>query len=619
MSFLEELKRRKVFRVAASYAVVAFIIMQLVEILFPMFNFPQWTQQFTVIIVLLGFPIAVILSWVFDKTPQGFVKTDFKDIEEMGGMKVKVDNRPFYKRKRNIFLLFGVIGGVMIGLFGGNRISKSVISNDKDLTKMAILPFTNIRQDKENDFLGFALSDEIINQLGYLKSIVVRPSGSVRKYQGTDEDLNQVGSDLDVELILTGSYLREGDQLRLSTELIDLKKNERLWNKTVQVSYDNVFKIQKDISDDIVDGLKYELEPEEINLLESKDDVDPVAYDYYLRSKSSERIEGLTFLQNVEYKFDLIDKAIKIDPNFGDAWSLRGRHANVLSRSGVEPSKYKKIAAESYSKSIKLSPNSLSTIRRSSGYFAESGNVEKSTEMLLNGMNKSGGSVAGLYSSMGYILRYAGLMNESIGVYEKSLDLDKTDLTEQMRSVQMGKSYIYQKKYSDAKDIFNAAIKGITKHRKPIPDEKFYQAMPYIYLKQNDKAAIYLNDVIDNNDMGTWVLISQAYLSLINGDLIKGIEHINNLEKIGITDSEMKYRLAHFYIMLNDETKALKALEESVDGGFFCYSYIESDPLTNPIHNHPIFKQIVEKAKLRHELYVKRFGAEIKSVIGIAS
>ena len=265
MSFFEELKRRKVFRVAASYAVVAFIIMQLVEILFPMFDFPQWTQQFTVIIVLLGFPIAVILSWVFDKTPQGFVKTDFKDIEEMGGMKVKVDNRPFYKRKRNIFLLFGVIGGVMIGLFGGNRISNSLISNDKNLTKMAILPFTNIRQDKENDFLGFALSDEIINQLGYLKSIVVRPSGSVRKYLGTDEDLNQVGIDLDVELILTGSYLREGDQLRLSTELIDLKKNERLWNKTVQVAYDNVFKIQKDISHDIVDGLKYELEPEEIN------------------------------------------------------------------------------------------------------------------------------------------------------------------------------------------------------------------------------------------------------------------------------------------------------------------------------------------------------------------
>ena len=107
MSFFEELKRRKVFRVAASYAVVAFIIMQLVEILFPMFNFPQWTQQFTVIIVLLGFPIAVILSWVFDKTPHGYVKTvnsDSKD--DIGTVNVKVDKHPFYLEKRNIFLVF---------------------------------------------------------------------------------------------------------------------------------------------------------------------------------------------------------------------------------------------------------------------------------------------------------------------------------------------------------------------------------------------------------------------------------------------------------------------------------------------------------------------------------
>jgi hypothetical protein len=88
-NFFEELKRRRVFRVAASYAVVAFIIMQLVEIIFPMFNFPQWTQQFIVIVVLFGFPIAVILSWIFDKTPQGYIKTD-ADKTKVGEMTVKV-------------------------------------------------------------------------------------------------------------------------------------------------------------------------------------------------------------------------------------------------------------------------------------------------------------------------------------------------------------------------------------------------------------------------------------------------------------------------------------------------------------------------------------------------
>ena len=138
MSFFEELKRRKVFRVAASYAVVAFVIMQLVEILFPMFNFPQWTQQFTVIIVLLGFPIAVILSWVFDKTPGGYAKTDTPESQDVVGMNVKVDNHPFYLQKRNLFLAFGVVAGILIGKYGG-----SSIANKVDSKSIAVLPFDN--------------------------------------------------------------------------------------------------------------------------------------------------------------------------------------------------------------------------------------------------------------------------------------------------------------------------------------------------------------------------------------------------------------------------------------------------------------------------------------------
>ncbi|SVA48346.1 uncharacterized protein METZ01_LOCUS101200, partial [marine metagenome] len=293
--------------------------------------------------------------------------------------------------------------------------------------------------------------------------------------------------------------------------------------------------------------------------------------------------------------------------------------ANFLSRSGIESKKYRSIAKESHSKAIELSPNSLAIINRSAGYFAESGNVEKSTEMLLNGMRNSGGSVASLYSSMGYILRYAGLMEESIGVYRKSLTLDNTELTRERRLLQSAKSYIYQQRYSEAKDLFNTAIKVIKKHNKAIPDHLFYQAMPYIYLNQNDKASRYLDDMFEIDDKGAWVFIGQAYNWLLKRDLDKGKEYVDKLEEMGITDSEMKYRFTHFYIMLNDEAKALSALEEAVDSGFFCYSYIQSDPLTKPIHNNPKFKQIVEKAKLRHELYVKRFGAEIKSVIGMAS
>ncbi|MBI66114.1 MAG: hypothetical protein CMG64_07475, partial [Candidatus Marinimicrobia bacterium] len=357
MSFFEELKRRKVFRVAASYAVVAFIIMQLVEILYPMFNFPQWTQQFTVIIVLLGFPIAVILSWVFDKTPQGFIKTDVKETQDRDGVSIKVDNRPFYQQKRNIFLVFGVIGGVLLGLIGGNKFSSDQLDLNNELTKMAILPFTNIKQDKENDFLGFALSDEIINRLGYLKSIVVRPSGSVRKYQGIEADLNQVGNDLDVDLVLTGSYLRNGDQLRLSTELIDLNKNERLWNKTVQVDYSDIFEIQETVSRDIVDGLKYNLQPEEEEKLKISN-VDPVAYELYLKAKDMKSNN----VPMMETKIELFLESINIDSSYSESWAELATACVNVAQATKKGQYYINLSKYAVRKAISLNSESLSSI-----------------------------------------------------------------------------------------------------------------------------------------------------------------------------------------------------------------------------------------------------------------
>ena len=126
MSFFEELKRRKVFRVAATYAVVAWILMQIGEVTFPALNIPEWVMSTLVVVLLAGFPIAVIFAWIFDKTPQGYIKTDAPDTENIAGMNVKVDDRPFYLQKRNILLAFGVIAGILIGTYGGDTFKSSI-------------------------------------------------------------------------------------------------------------------------------------------------------------------------------------------------------------------------------------------------------------------------------------------------------------------------------------------------------------------------------------------------------------------------------------------------------------------------------------------------------------
>ena len=125
MSFFEELKRRKVFRVAATYAVVAWILMQIGEVTFPALNIPEWVMSTLVVLLLAGFPIAVIFAWIFDKTPQGFIKTDANNTEEMGGINIKVDNRPFYLQKRNVFLVLGIVAGILFGTYGGSTLNAS--------------------------------------------------------------------------------------------------------------------------------------------------------------------------------------------------------------------------------------------------------------------------------------------------------------------------------------------------------------------------------------------------------------------------------------------------------------------------------------------------------------
>ena len=166
MNILEELKRRKVFRVLASYAVVVFVIMQLVEILFPIFNLPQWTQQFIVILLLIGFPIAAIFSWIFDRTPNGLIKT-----KKSESVKSTLKNdRPFYLQKRNIFLFAGVLFGLIPGSFGQNILPKSEGINYKSI---AVLPFENLSKDGEDEYFADGMTEDILTELSKIKDLLV--------------------------------------------------------------------------------------------------------------------------------------------------------------------------------------------------------------------------------------------------------------------------------------------------------------------------------------------------------------------------------------------------------------------------------------------------------------
>ena len=220
MSFIDELKRRKVFRVAATYGVVAWILMQIGEVTFPALNIPEWVMSALVVVLLAGFPIAIIFAWIFDKTPQGFIKTDVNTTEEVGGMNIKVDNRPFYLQKRNLFLALGVIAGILIGTYGGSAITSKI-----DSKSIAVLPFDNYSTAPEDQYFSDGITEVIIAHLAKIKDFTVISRTSVMGYKGSTKSLKEIGKELGVAHILEGSVQRVGDEVRIVSQLIETKSD----------------------------------------------------------------------------------------------------------------------------------------------------------------------------------------------------------------------------------------------------------------------------------------------------------------------------------------------------------------------------------------------------------
>ena len=310
MSFIEELKRRKVFRVAASYAVVAFIIMQLVEIVFPIFDFPQWTSQFVIILVLIGFPISVILSWVFDRTPQGYIKTESKNklVKETDVKSKKSES--FLKNKKNWLLVAGVIAGILIGRFGQTSTTTERIINDKSI---AVLPFDNLGNNEDDEYFADGMTEDILTELSKIKDLLVISRTTIMKYKNSNKSLKEIGKELGVANILEGSIRRVGERVRITGQLINAISDQHLWAEKYDRDIKDIFAVQDEVANSIANALRIELSDEEAMMISQSQTESIEAYDYYIKGR---RLSYFYESAKREEALENYRKAISIDPDY---------------------------------------------------------------------------------------------------------------------------------------------------------------------------------------------------------------------------------------------------------------------------------------------------------------
>src|SRR5216110_1208879 len=298
--FFVELKRRKVYRVAAAYIIAAGFIIQIGSAVFPAWELPNWTLRLVVVLLLMGFPIALILAWAYDVTPQGIRIT------------------PGSHRRRNLLMLIGsgVIVSAAAGFFLLPRASARKI--DKSI---AVLPFENLSDEKENAYFADGMQDDILTNLSKIGDLKVISRMSVMSYRGEGtRNAREIGKALGVAALLEGSVRRVGNRVRVNVQLIDATNDEHIWAEDYDRDLTDVFAIQTDLAQKIASALQAKLSPNEKEQLDRQPTKDPNAYLLFIQAHNYANRPD--HLRDDSLKAEeLFEQAIKLDPKFAAAFA----------------------------------------------------------------------------------------------------------------------------------------------------------------------------------------------------------------------------------------------------------------------------------------------------------
>ncbi len=302
--FFDEVRRRKVYRVAAAYIIAAGGVIQLASAAFPAWELPNWALRLVIVALLMGFPIALILAWVYDITAQGVRATPTPAM-------------PGSHRRRNIVML--VTTGVIISAAAGFFLLPRVSAHKCDKS-IAVLPFENLSDEKENAYFADGIQDDVLTNLSKVGDLKVISRTSVMPYRGKASNLREIGKTLGVGAILEGSVRRIGNRVRVNVQLINADTDEHMWAEDYDRDLTDVFAIQTDLAQQIVRELQAKLSPMEKAQIERRPTENGEAYLAFMQGHEM-FYRADKFRSNTEKAEQLFEKATKLDPNFAGAFA----------------------------------------------------------------------------------------------------------------------------------------------------------------------------------------------------------------------------------------------------------------------------------------------------------
>ena len=415
--FIEELKGRGVYRVTAYYSAGAWVLLQVADVVFPALELPEWSITAVLVVAAVGFPIALVLAWMFDLTPEGVV--------EASPVAAEPGPHP-WSRSHIIEFTLIIVLALLVGYLYLERLADRASATrpaenvqPSQATSIAVMPFVNMSDVADMEYLGDGLAEEILNLLAKLNELNVAARTSSFYFKDKNVDIQTIGEHLGVEHVLEGSVRHQGNRVRVTAQLIKASDGFHLWSETYDREFSDLFKLQDEIARKVVESLHILLPAANRKALSSATNVDPVAYDYYLQGRAY--LRSPQDQSNYRIAVDLFEKSVQASPKFADAYA--GLCDSLLGLYAIDLDQEKFVAAEAAChRALTLDRRAASVYIALGNLYRTSGQYEKAVDEFKMALSLNPGS-ADAYVGLGDTYLESDQLDMAKPQYQRAIDL----------------------------------------------------------------------------------------------------------------------------------------------------------------------------------------------------
>jgi TolB-like protein/Tfp pilus assembly protein PilF len=589
-NFFAELKRRNVYKVAVAYAIVAWLLIQAASILFPTFEAPAWVMKVVVTAIIFGFPVALILAWAFELTPEGIKRE--KDVAPNESIA-----RTTGRKLVGITVALAVIAA---GLFAFQFLRSKSATTIPGITStpsaasagpiseksVAVLPFENLSRDPENAFFASGIQDEILTRLAKIGALKVISRTSTQQYQSKPQSLTEIAKQLGVANILEGSVQKTGDRVRITVQLISALSDSHLWADTYDRKLIDTFGVESDVAQKIASSLEAQLTGSEQRAIAARPTENTEAYQLYLKGKFFwNKRTG----DDLKAAADLFRQAAEVDPSYANAYAGLAQADLLIPVFGAgAPRDFFPKAKAAAERAIELDETSAEGHSALAMLLCFDFKFPASEAEFRRAIQLNPNYATAHHWFGNSLLVSLGRFDEGIREGERAVELDPLSL---IINADLGSTFMVGRRYDEA----------IAQLRRTLAlDGNFSYAHwnlgEALYLKGDVNAAIaeYEKARALDDDPEVLGLLGRAYAE--TGKREQALEILRKLQETGQNQYIRSYVYSLIYIGLGDKATAIEYLEKAREGFETPdTTWLKVDPLFDPLRSEPRFQQLVAK------------------------